>query len=46
MTSYSMDGSVGFLRFGEGTLATYGLRVLSPVVVVSGRGENSPWAQK
>ena len=21
---YSMDGSVGFLRFGEGTLATYG----------------------
>ena len=22
---YSMDGLVGFLRFGEGTLATYGL---------------------
>ena len=21
---YSMDGPVGFLRFGEGTLATYG----------------------
>ena len=23
-TGYSMDGPVGFLRFGEGTLATYG----------------------
>ena len=22
--AYSMDGPVGFLRFGEGTLATYG----------------------